>query len=47
MPGHEGIFGHAPIVIEHGQIRVANAAVTDLDFDFFWSEWTGIESEGF
>ncbi len=47
MPGHERIFGHMPIVIEHGEIRVADAAVANLDFDFFGSEWTGIESEGF
>src|ERR1700722_3256372 len=47
MPGHKGIVGHTPIVIEHGEIRVAKAAMGDLDLDFFGSEWTGIESEGF
>jgi hypothetical protein len=26
---------------------VANAAVADLDFDFFGSEFTGIEAERF
>ena len=47
MPGHERILGHTPIVIEHVEVRVAEAAVADLDFDFFGSEWTGIEREGF
>jgi hypothetical protein len=47
MPGHEGKFGHTPIVIEHREIRMANAAVRDFDFEFFGSEWTGIETEGF
>lgn len=34
-------------VIEHRQIRMANAAVRDFDFEFFGSESTGIETEGF
>jgi hypothetical protein len=45
--GNVSVIGHTPIVIEHGEIRAAKAAVADLDFDFFGSEWTGIESEGF
>jgi hypothetical protein len=47
VPGHERIFGHTPIVIEDGEIGMTNAAMTDLDFDFFGPEWTGIETEGF
>ena len=47
MPGHEGILGHTPVVIEHREIRVAESAVANLDFHFFGSEWTRIESEGF
>jgi hypothetical protein len=34
-------------VIEHGEIRVAEATVADFDFDFFRSEWTGIGSKRF
>jgi hypothetical protein len=47
MPGHERILGHSPIVIEHREIRVAEAAIADLDLHFFGSKWTGIETEGF
>jgi len=47
MPGHEGVFGLTPIVIEHGEIRVAKAAMADLDFNFFGSEFPGIEAERF
>jgi hypothetical protein len=47
MPGHEGVFGHPPIVIEHGEIRVAKAAIADLDFNFFGSEFPGIEAKRF
>ncbi len=47
MTGHEGIFGHTPIVIEHGEIRMTEATVADLDLDFFGSERTGIERERF
>lgn len=47
MPGHEGIFKHSSVVIEHREIRVADTTMADFDFDFFGSEWTGIESEGF
>jgi len=45
MPGHEGIFGHAPIVIKHREIRVADGAIADFDFYFFGSEWIGIEAK--
>jgi hypothetical protein len=47
MPGHERIFGHPPIVIQHGKIRMAEAAVSDLDFDFLGSERTRIKRERF
>jgi hypothetical protein len=47
MPGHERIFGHPPIVIQHGKIRMAEAAVADLDFDFLGSERTRIKRERF
>jgi len=33
-------------VIEHGEIRVAEATVADFDFDFFRSEWTGSKAKG-
>jgi hypothetical protein len=47
MPGHEGIRGQTPVVIEHREIRVAEPTVANLDFHFFDSEWTGIKGEGF
>jgi hypothetical protein len=33
MPGYERIGCEAPLVIEHGKIGVADAAILDIDFD--------------
>jgi hypothetical protein len=30
---HEGILRYAPIIIEHAQVTMANAAVLDVNFD--------------
>src|SRR5262249_1386827 len=35
MSRHERVIGHAPVVIEHREIRVAEAAMRDLNLDFF------------
>ena len=46
MPGNKRVLGDAPLVIEHGQVGVANTAVSDLDFDFVWTKFTEVEFEG-
>ena len=45
MSGNEREFRHAPLVIEHRDIRVADPAVRDLDFDFFGAEFARVEGE--
>ena len=44
VAGNERIVRHAPFVIEHRKIRVADAAVRDLDFHFLRPEFARIES---
>ncbi len=38
--------GHAPFIIEHREIRVADAAVGNVDFDVVAAEFAGIEGIG-
>src|SRR5260221_8561382 len=45
VTGNEGILGHAPFVIDHGKVRVAYPAVSNLNFDFFRSDFARIEAE--
>jgi hypothetical protein len=45
MSGNEREFRHAPFVIEHRDIRVADPAVRDLDFDFFGAEFARVEGK--
>jgi hypothetical protein len=42
---NKGILGHPPLVIEHGQIGVANSAVGHFDFHFFRPEFAEVELE--
>ena len=42
---HERIRRPTPLVVEHGEIRVADAAMADLDLDLLGPERTGIELE--
>ncbi len=41
MPGDQRIGGHAPIVIKHGKIAVADAAALDGDFNLLVPEGAG------
>src|SRR5260370_33207642 len=45
MAGYEGKCGHAPFVIEHGEVGMTYSAVADLNLYFLGSEFTGIEAE--
>eukprot|EP00903_Cladosiphon_okamuranus_P003935 g3933.t1 len=47
MAGNEGVFTHAPIVIDHGDIRVADSTGFDVYLDLFRTELTGVEFEFF
>ena len=40
-------FGHPPIVIEHGKVRMTDAAMGDIDLDFFRPEFSSLEAKGF
>jgi hypothetical protein len=42
VPRDEWENGVAPIVIEHGEVRVANPAGFDFDLDFLRVEFAGI-----
>ncbi|MNE59827.1 hypothetical protein D3C80_1549450 [compost metagenome] len=33
MAGHERVVGHAPFIIEHGEVGVADATVIDSNFN--------------
>src|SRR4051812_48602914 len=45
VAGHEGVLRHAPFIIEHRKVGVAEAAVRDLYLNFFGPDFTGIEAE--
>jgi hypothetical protein len=47
MAGHCWIGGNAPIVVDDGQVRVANAATLDLDFHFLGANRAGVVLVGF
>ena len=46
VAGNEREIGHAPFVVEHGEVGMADSAVADLDLDFLGTEFTRIEAEG-
>ena len=46
MTGNEWVGGHAPVVVEHGEVRVAKAAVLDGDLDLGVAEWAGFVFKG-
>jgi hypothetical protein len=43
VPGHERKARHAPFVVDHGEIGVADAAIIDGDFDFLGTQWSQVE----
>jgi hypothetical protein len=45
MCGNEREFRHAPLVVEHRDIRVADPAVRDVDFDLFRAEFARVEGD--
>ena len=47
MPRNERKCGHAPFVIEHGDVGMTYSAVADLNFYFLGSEFPRIETERF
>ena len=46
VSGNEWEFRHAPLVVEHRDIRVADPAVRDLDFDLFRTEFARSKVKG-
>ena len=42
---HERVLGHAPLVVEHRKIRVAESTVRYFDFDLFRTKLAGVETE--
>src|SRR4029077_16837127 len=44
---HEWVLGHAPFVVEHRKIRVAESTVRYFDFDLFRTKGAGVETEKF
>ncbi len=47
MTGDEGIACEAPIVVEHAQVTVAEAAVFDRDIDLFLAQLSELIGEVF
>ena len=47
MAGNEGILRHAPFVIQHREIGMADAAVSDLDFHFLRTKFARIKGKWF
>jgi len=41
------VLGHAPFVVEHRKIRVAESTVRYFDFDLFRTKLAGVETEQF
>jgi hypothetical protein len=41
VSGNKRKHGLTPLVVEHGEIRVTNAARQDVDFDVFVPQWAG------
>src|ERR1700730_2567337 len=46
VTGNKRVIGKAPLVVQHRKIGVANATVSDLDFNFFRPKLAGIGLEG-
>lgn len=46
VAGNEGVGGHAPVVVEHGEIAVADAAALHGDLNLFAAEGAGGVFEG-
>jgi hypothetical protein len=46
VPGYEGVLCHPPLVIQHAEVTVTNAAVLNIDFDLLGTERTGVIFEG-
>ena len=44
---HERKLGHAPLVVEHGEVGVTDSAMADLNLDFFRPKCTRVEGEWF
>ena len=47
VAGDEGVLGDFPLVVEHGEVRVADAAGGDVDLDVVGGERAGLIFEGF
>jgi hypothetical protein len=47
VSGHERIDGQSPSIVEHRKIRVADAAMADLDFHLVRAQRAGIKLERF
>jgi hypothetical protein len=45
MSGHKGKCGCVPLVVAHGEVRVADAAVFNVNFNLIVLKRTGIEGE--
>jgi hypothetical protein len=46
VAGHDGVLRDAPVVADHVQVGVADAAVEDLDGDVVGAERAALEVEG-
>ena len=47
VPGHERVFRVTPVVVQDGNVRMANAAIVHRDFHLLVPERARIELEGF
>ncbi len=43
MSGHKWVSGHAPIVVEHGQVGVAKTSIGDGDFHLLVAKRAGVK----
>jgi len=44
---NERKLGHAPLVVEHGEVGMTDSAMADLNLDFFRPKCTRVEGERF
>ena len=44
---NERKLGHAPLVVEHGEVGMTDSAMADLNLDFFRPKCTRVEVERF
>jgi hypothetical protein len=47
VPGYERVLCDTPLVIQHAEVTVTDAAVLNIDFDLVGTERTGVIFEGF